>query len=90
MAHKRAIGEGTIYRRKDGRWEVALTCETTSGIRKRIRAYATTRAEADAKLSDLKTRVRWGVPVPDRSWKVGAYLDYWLVGSPGTELEFAL
>lgn len=78
MARKRAVGEGTICRRKDGRWEVALTCETTSGIRKRIRKYASSRAEADEKLSELKTQARQGIPVPDRSWLVSDYLDYWL------------
>lgn len=78
MARKRAVGEGSISHRKDGRWEAALTCRTTSGIRKRIRRYATSRAEADEKLSELKAQARQGVPVPDKSWRLGAYLDYWL------------
>jgi integrase len=78
MAGKRAVGEGTIYRRKDGRWEVALKCQTTAGTRKRIRAYAATRAEADEKLTELKHQLQRGVPVPDKNWRLGAYLDYWL------------
>jgi integrase len=78
MARKRAVGEGTICRRKDGRWEVALTCETTTGVRKRIRKYASSRAEADGLLVELKGQVRQGVPVPDRAWKLGDYLGYWL------------
>ena len=78
MARKRAVGEGTIYRRKDGRWEVALTCLTTASTRKRIRVYTATRAEAAERLIELQRQVQQGTPVPDKSWKLGAYLDYWL------------
>ena len=78
MARNRATGEGTIYRRKDGRWEVAIKCPTTAGKRKRIRAYTATRAEADRKLTELKHQVEQGVPVPDKTWKLAAYLDYWI------------
>lgn len=78
MAKKRAVGEGTIYRRQDGRYEVALRSLTTAGTYKRIRKYATTRAEADALLTELKQQVQRGVPVPDKTWKLGEYLDYWL------------
>src|SRR5579872_2545895 len=78
VAKKRANGEGTIYHRKDGRWEVAMKAATTAGTRKRIRKYARTRAEADELLTDLKQQVQQGVPLPDKTWKLGAYLDYWL------------
>src|SRR5579883_654759 len=75
---RRVTGEGTIYRRKDGRYEVAIYSPTTSGKRKRIRVYAGTRAEADQKLTELKRRVVQGIPTPDKTWKLGEYLDYWL------------
>ena len=78
MAKKRAVGEGTIYARKDGRWEYALTALTTDGTRKRIRRYAPTRAEADKRLTELKQQVQHGTPVPSAVWKLGDYLDYWL------------
>lgn len=78
MAKKRAVGEGTIYRRQDGRYEVALRSLTTAGTYKRIRKYAQTRAEADELLTELKRQVQQGVPVPDRTWRLDAYLDYWL------------
>src|SRR5260221_3852959 len=78
MAKKGAVGEGTIYRRKDGRYEVALRSLTTAGTHKRIRQYASTRAEADEKLTELKRQVQQGIPAPDRTWKLGAYLDYWM------------
>lgn len=78
MAKKRAVGEGSISRRKDGRWEVAIRAMTTAGTRKRIRKYAKTRTEAEEQLVELRQQIRQGSPVPDRTWKLGAYLDYWL------------
>ena len=45
MPRRSSNGEGTIYRRKDGRWEGAVYVLTTSGIRKRLRVYGATRAE---------------------------------------------
>jgi integrase len=78
MARKRAVGEGSIYRRQDGRYEVAIYSLTTAGTRKRIRGYAATRAEADEKLTALKRQIQQGIPLPDKTWKLGAYLDYWL------------
>lgn len=43
MARRNANGEGTIYQRKDGRYEGALFVQTVSGRRKRIRVYGATR-----------------------------------------------
>jgi integrase len=78
MARRNANGEGSIYKRADGRWEAAIYTRTTAGTRKRIRLYAATRAEAHAKLTEFKTKILNGFPVPDRTWKLGEYLDYWL------------
>ena len=78
MAKKRAVGEGTIYRRKDGRWEAAIRAMTTAGIRKPVRRYAHSRAEAAEQLDELRRQIRQGVPVPDKTWRLDAYLDYWL------------
>ena len=39
MAARRANGEGTIYKRKDGRYEAAAYFATSSGQHKRIRVY---------------------------------------------------
>ncbi len=78
MARRRANGEGTIYRRKDGRYEAALWVLTTSGAQKRIRRYGDTRAEAHEKLVVAKLEAQNGVPVPDRMPRLGDYLDYWL------------
>jgi len=78
MTKKNAVGEGTLYKRKDGRYEAALWVTTTSGIRRRYRAYGSTRQEASAKLLAAKQREMQGIPTADREWKLSAYLDYWL------------
>jgi hypothetical protein len=51
MAQRKANGEGTIYRRKDGRYEAAVHVLTANGSSKRIRIYAKTRVEAHEKLA---------------------------------------
>ena len=48
---KRANGEGTIYQRKDGRWEGAAFVLTTAGTHRRVRIYAATREGARRKLT---------------------------------------
>lgn len=85
MARRRSNGEGTIYRRKDGRYEGAAYVLTTSGTTKRVRVYGATRAEVDRKLTESKAKSDRGIAVDERNWKVGDYLDYWLeeVVKPG-------
>jgi integrase len=78
MAGRRANGEGTIYRRKDGRYEAAGYFLTASGIRKRVRVYGDTRQAAREKLNEKIAQSQQGVPVPDKTWKLSGYLDYWL------------
>ncbi|MCA1602623.1 MAG: site-specific integrase, partial [Acidobacteria bacterium] len=78
MTHARANGEGTIYRRKDGRYEGAAYFRTISGTRKRIRVYGKTREEVHVTLTEAKAKAQHGIPLPDRAWRLGAYLDYWL------------
>lgn len=78
MARRNANGEGTIYQRKGGRWEGAVYVLTTSGTRKRLRVYGASRAEAHAKLIEVKSAQQQGIAAPDKIWKLGEYLDYWL------------
>ncbi|MEN4478135.1 site-specific integrase [Mycolicibacterium cosmeticum] len=78
MSAGRTNGEGTIYRRKDGRWEGAAYLPTPSGKRRRIRLYGRTRTEASTKLTQHLADAQRGIPVPEQSWTVAAYLDYWM------------
>ncbi len=78
MARRRANGEGTIYRRKDGRYEAAAYFLTTTGTRKRHRVYGKTREEVAEQLTEAKGKAQRGVPLPDRTWRLSEYIDYWL------------
>ena len=75
---RRVNGDGSVYKRKDGYWAGAVDVPTTSGARKRVVVYGKTLAEAREKLAKVQQDVRSGVPVPDKVWKLGPYLDYWL------------
>ncbi len=74
----RANGEGTIYQRKDGRWEAAGYVLATDGTRKRVRVYGITRKEAAGKLTDRIAASNQGRPVAAADSTVTAYLTYWL------------
>ena len=58
----RANGDGTIYQRKDGRWEAAGYVLAAGGTRKRIRVYGTTRKEAADKLTEAVAVSNRGLP----------------------------
>ena len=75
---RRVNGEGSVYKRGDGYWVGAVDVSTTSGARKRVVVYGKTLAEARDKLSKVQQDMRSGIPVPDKVWKLGPYLDYWL------------
>ncbi|MEU6550178.1 site-specific integrase [Streptomyces sp. NPDC046915] len=74
----RANGEGTVYQRKDGRWESAAYVLGPGNTRKRIRVYGATRKEALAKLTEKIAASNRGVPVISAQDSVAAYLTYWL------------
>jgi integrase len=76
---QRLSGEGTISGpRKDGRYVGAFYALTTAGARKRVYVYGRTREEAHERLVEEQSKAARGIPVPERSWKLGPYLDYWL------------
>jgi integrase len=75
---RRANGEGSIYQRKDGRWAGAAYVLTTDGTYKRIQKYGKSREEVHTKLVEAQQKSNQGVPVADKPWKLGEYLDYWL------------
>ncbi|WP_329317067.1 MULTISPECIES: tyrosine-type recombinase/integrase [unclassified Streptomyces] len=74
----RANGEGTIYQRKDGRWEAAGYVLAADGSRKRARVYGSTRREAADKLAEKISDSNRGLPVATADSTVGDYLTYWL------------
>jgi integrase len=71
---RRGNREGSIYRRKDGRWAASLSL----GNGRRKTFYAQTRQEASAKLTAALRNCQLGVPPSDSSQTVGQYLTNWL------------
>lgn len=74
----RANGEGTVYQRKDGRWEAASYVLTTNGTRKRTRVYGATRKEAVDKLTERMAANNRDLPAPAADCAIGVYLQNWL------------
>ncbi|MEV7238966.1 tyrosine-type recombinase/integrase [Streptomyces sp. NPDC051020] len=76
----RANGDGTIYQRKDGRWEAAGYVLAPGNTRKRVRVYGATRKDAMTKLTEKIAASNRGLPVAAADSTVSAYLAYWLDG----------
>ncbi len=58
MARRRAKGEGTIFKRKDGRWQGAITIgRDETGKQRRKTVYGRTQTEVRKKLDELKKSV---------------------------------
>ncbi|MFF3699101.1 site-specific integrase, partial [Streptomyces sp. NPDC002221] len=72
----RANGDGTVYQRKDGRWEAVGYVLAVGDTHKRVRVYGTTRKEALAKLTEKTATSNRGVPVPSAQGSVAAFLTY--------------
>lgn len=75
---RRGNGEGTIWKKPDGRWCGAVYALTTKGTRKRVYVYGRTRDEAREKLTALQRDLDRGVRVPAENWTVERYLTHWL------------
>ena len=78
MSKKNANGEGTIYQRKDGRWEGIAYVLTTDGTHKRRSVYGNTWDEAHDKLTRLKADSHSGLPIAASKMSVAEFLTYWL------------
>ncbi|WP_324793731.1 tyrosine-type recombinase/integrase [Streptomyces cyaneofuscatus] len=76
----RANGDGTVYQRKDGRWEAAGYVLAPGNTRKRVRVYGATRKDAMTRLTEKIAASNRGFPVSAADSTVGAYLTYWLDG----------
>lgn len=73
---KRGAGEGTIFRRQNGRWVAEMTLPGG----KRRTMYAKTRREAAERLADAQARLRAMLPITSADdITVAEYLRRWLV-----------
>jgi integrase len=80
MMGRRGNGEGTITRRKDGRWEARYYVPTVNGT-KRKTIYGKTQAEVRVKLTKALSDRIDGIVYDDENMTLGEYLDVWLKGS---------
>lgn len=78
---KRANGEGSIYRRNDGRWTAAITYTDLAGRTQRRVVYGRTQAEVRRKLADARQRLDAGEPVKDATMSVAELVDDWVAKS---------
>lgn len=78
MARRRAKGDGSITRRKDGLWQAAATIGyNENGKQKRKTVYGKTKEEVRKKLEDLRQQVST-TGVADEDPTLRAYLERWL------------
>ena len=80
MSKKRGNGEGSITKRKDGRWMARYTVHTASG-RKRKTIYGKTRAEVAEKLAKAVMDRADGLVFDAGSLRLFEYLERWLTDS---------
>jgi integrase len=80
MARRRGNGEGTITRRKDGRWEGRYTIHTGTEHKRKV-LYGRTRAEVAEKLTKAMADRDGGLVFDHENLRVEDYLDRWLKGS---------
>jgi integrase len=80
MAKKKANGEGSIYRRKDGRWVGQYTVQTPKGPKIRY-IYGKTKAAVRIKLTKVMADRDRGLVFDTGSRTLGEYLDCWLKDS---------
>ncbi|MFD5569650.1 tyrosine-type recombinase/integrase [Streptomyces cadmiisoli] len=78
MAKRRANGEGTITKRKDGRYHAAAYVYRPDGTRTRKFVYGRTRDEVADKLTEMQEMTRQGIPAASSTMAFGDYLTYWL------------
>src|SRR5215210_6696870 len=77
MAKKRGNNEGSISRRKDGRWEARYTVHTADGTKRKV-LYGRTRADVSAKLTKAMADRDGGLVFDAGGSTLGDYLDRWL------------
>src|SRR5438309_11626683 len=76
MAGRRGRGEGSIFKRADGRWTAYATAY--SGQRRYV--YGRTRTEAAKKLAEIAQQRDSGLPAPPGRKTVASFLAQWLEG----------
>jgi integrase len=71
---RRSKGEGTLYKRADGRWYAQITLP--SGKRKGF--YGKEKADVKRRMREAQTALAKGLTLPDESQSVAEYVQRWL------------
>lgn len=75
---KRGQNEGSIYKRKDGRWVALVNVGWVNGKRLRKSYYGETRKEVHEQLTKAVSDIQKGLPIMGGKQSVGDYLGWWL------------
>jgi integrase len=75
MAKKRGNNEGTVYKRKDGRW-----CAQVSLSGKRITKYAKTQRECHDWVREITNKIEHGMSFDATQLTLERYMESWLTG----------
>lgn len=96
MTARRAAGEGSVHRRKQGGWQGSIDVSTTPGQRRRKTVYGETQREVLDKLGEIRRSLDAGLPVStSRSATLAEYLRAWLTDTlpltvrPSTAASYA-
>lgn len=63
MASRRAAGEGSVHKRKQGGWQGSTTVGIVGGQRRRKTVYGATQREVLEKLAAIRRTLDSGLPV---------------------------
>lgn len=78
---KRANGEGSVFKRADGRWSAEVSYSDEDGQRRRRTVYGATQAEVLLKQRALRERLEAGAPLKETTLTLAAWLDVWTASS---------
>ncbi len=84
---RRRNGEGSIYKRKDGRWTGATYVLNADGGRQRRQVYGNSPTDVAAKIAELRVRTAHGLPSAANRSTVRTFGDVWLAQLPTLGLK---
>lgn len=78
---KRGQNEGSVHKRKDGRWAATISLGYQNGRRVRKSFYGDTRREVQERLTQALRDQQQGLPIATERQTVGQFLQNWLTES---------
>jgi integrase len=75
---RRLNSEGTVVKRKDGRWAGAVTIDWANGKQRRRWVYGKSAADVLEKIDELRKNQRDGIHIEPSKSTVGDWLNVWL------------